>query len=140
MANDLTRSQANTAAEARKEGKVAYFKKSKLTVGPKRPNPRIHANVVTTDDAGEPTPDQTTPERPADRANNEDRAQRHHKTRRHDGDPLRRDSPVSQPNSQSARTTRGSVHSGSRQSGPHDYWRSTGDRQSLNSSILNPIP
>jgi archaellum component FlaC len=39
VANDLTRKQASMVAEARKEGKVAFFKRGKLTWSPDDPTP-----------------------------------------------------------------------------------------------------
>ncbi|KAL8568058.1 hypothetical protein ACOMHN_000282 [Nucella lapillus] len=38
-ANDLTRKQASIVSEARKEGKVAYFKRGKLVMKPRQPDP-----------------------------------------------------------------------------------------------------
>jgi hypothetical protein len=44
VASDLTKKQANMVAAARKEGKVAYFKRGKLIVGPKRDQMDIDAS------------------------------------------------------------------------------------------------
>ena len=46
VANDLTRRQMDFVAEAKREGKAAYFVKGKLTIGPKRPDPRTYTEVV----------------------------------------------------------------------------------------------
>ena len=46
--------QARVVAEAKKEGKVAYFRKGKLMVGPKRPDPRSYADVAAADDTRGP--------------------------------------------------------------------------------------
>jgi archaellum component FlaC len=40
VSNDLTRKQAAIVAEARREGKVAFFRHGKMTIGPRRPDPR----------------------------------------------------------------------------------------------------
>ena len=64
-ANDLTRSQANIVAEAKKEGKVAFFKRGKLTVAPRRPDPRNYAEAA--DDTRDATADETELEQSADR-------------------------------------------------------------------------
>ena len=49
--NDLTRTQAGIVEEAKKEGKVAYFReKGKLVVGPRRPDPRAYAEAAAADD------------------------------------------------------------------------------------------
>ena len=55
VANDLTRNQAAIVAAARRDGKVALFKKGKLTVEPRRPDSRTYAKVTTADDAGATT-------------------------------------------------------------------------------------
>ena len=78
MVNDLTRRQASVVAEAKKEGKVAYFRKGKLAVGPKRPDPRTYADAAAADETKDRTQDATTSERSADRVNNEDRGQGQH--------------------------------------------------------------
>ncbi|KAL8591422.1 hypothetical protein ACOMHN_004865 [Nucella lapillus] len=46
VANNLTKKQASIVAEARKEGNVAFFKKGRLTVEPRRPDPHSYAEVV----------------------------------------------------------------------------------------------
>ena len=46
LANDLTRSQAKIAAQAREEGKVAYIKNGKMMVKPKTPDQRTYAEVA----------------------------------------------------------------------------------------------
>jgi hypothetical protein len=46
VANDLTRRQAGMVAEAKREGKAAYFVKGKMTIGPKRADPRSFSQVV----------------------------------------------------------------------------------------------
>ena len=46
VANDLTVRQASQVAMARREGKVAYFVKGRLTVGPKRVDTRGYAQVT----------------------------------------------------------------------------------------------
>ena len=74
VANDLTKNQARVVAEAKKEGKVACFRKGKLMVGPKRPDPRSYADVAAADDTGDRT-HVTTPEPSADRVNNGGRGQ-----------------------------------------------------------------
>ncbi|KAL8582684.1 hypothetical protein ACOMHN_053278 [Nucella lapillus] len=48
IANDLTRRQAAIVSQAKEEGKAAYFVKGKLTVGPRRPDPRTYAQVTAT--------------------------------------------------------------------------------------------
>ena len=53
VANNLTKNQARVVAEAKKEGKVAYFRKGKLTVGSKRPDPRSYADLAAADDTGD---------------------------------------------------------------------------------------
>ena len=50
--NDLTQNQTSIVAEAKKEGKVAYFRKGKLVVGP-RPDPRTYAEAAAADDKTE---------------------------------------------------------------------------------------
>ena len=67
VANDLTRNQAAIVAAARRDGKVAFFKKSKLTVEPRRPDSRTYAKVTTADDAGATT--NPAQEQSADRVN-----------------------------------------------------------------------
>ena len=57
-----------------KEGKVACFRRGKLMVGPKRPDPRSYADVAAADDTGDRT-HATTPERSADHVNNAGRGQ-----------------------------------------------------------------
>ena len=83
VVNDLTRRQASVVAEAKKEGKVAYFRKGKLTVGPKRPDPRTYADVAAAHETEDRTQDATTSERSADCVNNEDRGQGQHEPARH---------------------------------------------------------
>ena len=39
FANDLTRTQADVVATAKREGKAAFFVRGKLTIGPQRPDP-----------------------------------------------------------------------------------------------------
>jgi hypothetical protein len=46
VANDLTRRQMDLVSEAKREGKAAYFVKGKLTIGPKKADPREYAQVV----------------------------------------------------------------------------------------------
>ena len=48
----MTRNQAAVIAAARRDGKVAFFKKGKLTVEPRRPDSRTYVKVTTADDAG----------------------------------------------------------------------------------------
>ena len=48
VVNDLTQNQTSIVAEAKKEGKVAYFRKGKLVVGP-RPDPRTYAEAAAAD-------------------------------------------------------------------------------------------
>ena len=62
MVNYLTRRQANVVAEAKKEGKVAYFRKGKLTAGPKRPDQRTYTDVAAADETKDRTQDTTTSE------------------------------------------------------------------------------
>ena len=45
VANDLTKRQMDIVSEAKREGKAAYFVKGKMTIGPKRPDHRSHAEV-----------------------------------------------------------------------------------------------
>ena len=66
-ANDLTRNQAAIVAAARRDGKVAFFKKGKLTVEPRRPDSRTYAQVTTADDTGATT--NPAQEQPVDRVN-----------------------------------------------------------------------
>ena len=51
----IRNNQASVVAEAKKEGKVASFKKGKLMVGPKRPDSRSYAEVAASDDTGDRT-------------------------------------------------------------------------------------
>ena len=67
VANDLTRNQAAIVAAARRDGKVAFFKKGKLTVEPRRPDSRTYAKVTTAEDAGATT--NPAQEQSADRVN-----------------------------------------------------------------------
>ena len=67
MANDLTRNQAAIVAAARRDGKVGFFKKGKLTVEPRRQDSRTYAKVTTADDAGATT--NPAQEQSADRVN-----------------------------------------------------------------------
>lgn len=46
LANDLTRIQAETVAQAKREGKVAYFVRGKLTIQPRRLDQRTYADVT----------------------------------------------------------------------------------------------
>jgi archaellum component FlaC len=46
VVNDLTRRQMDTVAEAKREGKAAYFVKGKLTIGPKRSDPRNYRDSL----------------------------------------------------------------------------------------------
>ena len=55
VANDLTRNQVAIVAAARRDGKVAFFKKGKLTVEPRRPDSMTYALVATADNAGATT-------------------------------------------------------------------------------------
>eukprot|EP00745_Piridium_sociabile_P004302 TRINITY_DN1254_c0_g1_i4.p2 TRINITY_DN1254_c0_g1~~TRINITY_DN1254_c0_g1_i4.p2 ORF type:complete len:628 (+),score=117.51 TRINITY_DN1254_c0_g1_i4:174-2057(+) len=48
VANDLTRQQASIAAQARREGKKAFFRNGVMVVGPARPDPRTYAEVTAT--------------------------------------------------------------------------------------------
>ena len=50
VVNDLNRNQASIVAEAKKEGEVAYFRKGKLVVEPRRPDPRTYAEAAAADD------------------------------------------------------------------------------------------
>ena len=63
VANDLTRQQASVVAEARKQGKVAFFKNGKLTVQPRQPDSRTYAEIADPDSkqqsAKQATPSQT---------------------------------------------------------------------------------
>eukprot|EP00745_Piridium_sociabile_P002979 TRINITY_DN11810_c1_g3_i5.p1 TRINITY_DN11810_c1_g3~~TRINITY_DN11810_c1_g3_i5.p1 ORF type:complete len:178 (+),score=38.03 TRINITY_DN11810_c1_g3_i5:493-1026(+) len=43
VANDLTRKQRGVVKEAKKAGRVAFFRGGKLIMGPKRPDPRTYA-------------------------------------------------------------------------------------------------
>ncbi|KAL8568068.1 hypothetical protein ACOMHN_000292 [Nucella lapillus] len=49
MTNDLTRRQANIVAQARRDGKRAFFKNGVMVVGPALPDPRTYAEVTATD-------------------------------------------------------------------------------------------
>lgn len=68
MVNGLTRRQASVVAEAKKEGKITCFRKGKLRVGSKRPDPRTYADVAAAAETEDRTQDN-------DRVNNEDRGQ-----------------------------------------------------------------
>ena len=46
VANDLTRRQMDMVSQAKREGKAAYFVKGKMTIGPKRADPRTFSHVV----------------------------------------------------------------------------------------------
>ena len=46
VANDLTRRQMGVVNEAKREGKAAYFVRGKLTIGPRRADPRSYATVT----------------------------------------------------------------------------------------------
>ena len=46
LANDLTRRQSAVVAEARREGKVAFFRNGKLQVQPRRPDPGTYAGLA----------------------------------------------------------------------------------------------
>ncbi|XP_076444409.1 uncharacterized protein LOC143282607 [Babylonia areolata] len=46
VANDLTRAQSSVVAEARREGKKAYFRKGKLVIAPLPPDPRTYAEAA----------------------------------------------------------------------------------------------
>ena len=61
------RNQATIVAAARRDGKVAVFKKGKLTVEPRRPDSRTYAQVTTADDTGATT--NPAQEQPVDRVN-----------------------------------------------------------------------
>ena len=57
MANDLTRRQIDIVAQAKREGKAAYFVRGKMTIGPKRADPRSYAQAITDTGADiQPTP------------------------------------------------------------------------------------
>ena len=123
VANDLTKNQARVVAEAKKEGKVAYFRKGKLMVGPKRPDPRSYADVAAADDTGDRT-HATTPERSADHVNNGGRGQGQpcEPERRDPAHPGGHRTSSQASSTQSARANRGDAPSGSQQRGLHDYW------------------
>ncbi|XP_076439146.1 uncharacterized protein LOC143278020 [Babylonia areolata] len=46
VANDLTRAQSSVVAQARREGKKAYFRKGKLVIAPLPPDPRTYAEAA----------------------------------------------------------------------------------------------
>ena len=50
VVNDLTRNQASIVAEAKEEGAVAFFRKGKLVVGSRRPDPRTYSEAAAADD------------------------------------------------------------------------------------------
>eukprot|EP00745_Piridium_sociabile_P044408 TRINITY_DN93097_c0_g1_i6.p1 TRINITY_DN93097_c0_g1~~TRINITY_DN93097_c0_g1_i6.p1 ORF type:complete len:171 (+),score=31.07 TRINITY_DN93097_c0_g1_i6:60-572(+) len=52
VANDLTRAQAHVVAQARKDGKRAYFRRGKMVIGPPLPDPRTYAEVTATGTEG----------------------------------------------------------------------------------------
>ena len=137
IANDLTRQQASVVAEARKEGKVAYFKKGKLTVGPKRPDPRTYAEVTAADDTRHVADSETTTPRSAGRVNT-DSSQREHS--RQNGDSPPGDGSVFDTQAGSSRSPRANRGGGARggprqpgQPGLRDYWDSSGSTRSAKS-------
>ena len=46
IVNDLSENQAGIIAAAKRDGKVAFFKKGKLTVGPRWPHSRTYTQVA----------------------------------------------------------------------------------------------
>ena len=130
VVNDLTKRRASVVAEAKKEGKVAYFRKGKLTVGPKRPDPRTYADVAAADETKDRTKDATTSERSADRVNNEDRGQGQH-------EPVRRSSVLPCDKGTDRRANHRDAPSVSQQRGLRYFWTSTGDRHSPTSQSKN---
>ena len=108
--NDLTRNQAAIVAAARTDGKVAFFKKGKLTVVPRRPDSRTYAKVTAADDAGATT--NQAQEQSADWVNV--------------GGQMPRVNNSGGERAIPARTNRGGAQSerGPRQSGLSDYWDS----------------
>ena len=136
VVNDLTKRRASVVAEAKKEGKVAYFRKGKLTVGPKRPDPRTYADAAAADETKDRTQDATTSERSADRVNNEDRGQgQHEPAGRSSVLPCDNGTDRRASNTQSARANHRDAPSVSQQRGLRDFWTSTGDRQSPNPPV-----
>ena len=126
--NDLTSRQASVVAEAKKEGKLAYFGKGNLTVRPKRPDPRPYADVAAAHETEDRTQDATTSERSADCVNNEDRGQgQHEPARRSRVFPSDNGTDRRASNTQSARASRSDAPSVPQQRGFRDFWTSRGD-------------
>ena len=115
------RNQAAIVAAVRRDGKVAFFKKGKLTVEPRRPDSRAYAKVTTTDDAGATT--NPAQEQSADRVNVGGQMPREDSCR--DGDSPRVNNSGGE-RAIPARANRGGAQSerGPRQSGLSDYWAS----------------
>ena len=117
--------------EAMEEGKVAYFRKGKLVVEPRRPDPRTYAEAAAADDKTDTPEVESACERPADDVNSDCRDQGQREPRRQDRNSPRRGHTDSQPNSsRPARANRGGVPSGSQQPGLHDFWSNSSSRQS----------
>ena len=121
VVSDLTRQQAEVVAAAKRDGKVAFFKRGKLTVEPRRPDPRSYAEVAAADD----TEGARDRGRPADHDNrdNNARGQTQRKHGNGDGDSPRGNN-WGRGSDTPARENRNSAHGGARprQTGLHSHW------------------
>ena len=136
-----TKNQARIVAAARRDRKVAFFKKGKLIVRSRRPDSRIYAQVAA-DDTETTTEGTSTLGRSADRVNA--RGQMPHEDRHRDGDSQRANNSGGARDTH-ARANRGGVHTEfeHRQSGLFDCWRtsrSPPQSTSNKSEDSNPYP